>query len=246
MKQLSGILRAIRLPAIFISAAIALMACDWVMPTEVQLKGTPDYQLPAGVSTIDVRDHIDLDKDLLTELRASFGEEAVTGEVENFLNFDWPVAADLSYSNSEFLNTNGLGGFAIGDLNWFPDQKADWEAQREEEYALLGEALNSGEFPTSFDTPSANVPTTIELKQNYPNPFNPSTQIEYTLAEPANITIEVYDTAGQRVATLVNDSFQQSGTHNVRFDASSLSSGVYFYRLSAGSQQLTGKMTLIK
>ncbi|MFW6347021.1 MAG: T9SS type A sorting domain-containing protein, partial [Cyclonatronaceae bacterium] len=174
------------------------------------------------------------------------GNEAVTGEVENFLNFDWPVAADLSYSNSEFLNTDGLGGFAIGDLNWFPDQKADWEAQREEEYALLGEALNSGEFPTSFDTPSANVPTTIELKQNYPNPFNPSTQIEYTLAEPANITIEVYDTAGQRVATLVNDSFQQSGTHNVRFDASSLSSGVYFYRLSAGSQQLTGKMTLIK
>lgn len=174
------------------------------------------------------------------------GNQAETGEATNFLSFDWPVAADLSYTNPDLLSNDGLGGFAIGDLNWFPNQKAEWELQREEEYALLGQALNSGEFPTSFSDHRGDVPTSIELKQNYPNPFNPSTLIEYTLAEPADITIEVYDATGRRVATLVNNSFQQSGTHNVRFDASNLSSGIYFYQLSTGSQQLTGKMTLIK
>lgn len=184
--------------------------------------------------------------DVLMGKWRSEGNEAETGEPSNFLNFDWPVAADLSYSNPEFLDNDGLFGFALGDLNWFPSQKAEWEAVREEEYILLGEALNSGEFPTSFDTPSAHIPSTIQLKQNYPNPFNPSTLIEYTLAEPANITIEVYDAAGRRVATLINDSYQQSGTHNVRFDAANLSSGIYFYQLSTGNQQLTGKMTLIK
>ncbi|REL38123.1 T9SS C-terminal target domain-containing protein [Rhodohalobacter sp. SW132] len=174
------------------------------------------------------------------------GNEAQTGEGQNFFNFDWPVAADLSYSNTDYYNAGGLNRFPIGDLNWFPDYKAQWVALRDDEYAQLGEALNTGNIPVSTESVVQDRPTTIELKQNYPNPFNPSTVIEYTLAQTQEVTLEVFDATGRKVATLVDNNVQQSGTHNVRFNASNLSSGIYFYQLTAGNQMLTGKMTLIK
>lgn len=172
------------------------------------------------------------------------GNEAVTGEPTNFLLFDWPVAADLSYSNSAYL-TAGLNDSPLGDLNWFPTDKAQWEQQREDEYAFLGNALNSGTVTTSSET-VADRPTRVKLNQNFPNPFNPSTVIQFELAQASDVSINVFDAAGRKVATVVDNVFRQSGTHNVRFDAGSLSSGVYFYQLTAGNQILTGKMTLIK
>jgi hypothetical protein len=99
---------------------------------------------------------------------------------------------------------------------------------------------------TLTSTPSnSNLPEQISLNQNYPNPFNPTTNIEYSLNEASDVTLEVYNMTGQRVAILENGS-QSAGTHTVSFDASTLSSGVYVYRLQAGSTVLTRKMTLIK
>jgi len=175
----------------------------------------------------------------------SEGNETVSGEVENFLNFDWPVAANLSYSNEAYLSA-GHGGFPIGDINWFQAQKADWEAQREEEYAAIATALNEGQLPTSNEGIADDIPTRVKLNQNFPNPFNPSTVIQYELAEASEVSIDVFDAAGRKVATLLDNNMQQSGTHDIRFNATNLSSGVYFYRLTAGNQILTGKMTLIK
>lgn len=99
---------------------------------------------------------------------------------------------------------------------------------------------------TLTSTPgNSNLPEQIALNQNYPNPFNPTTNIEYSLNEASDVTLEVYNMTGQRVAILENSS-QSAGTHSVSFDASTLSSGVYLYRLQAGSTVLTRKMTLIK
>lgn len=90
-----------------------------------------------------------------------------------------------------------------------------------------------------------NIPTTYALKQNYPNPFNPTTIITYQLPKAGNVKLVVYDLLGREVKTLVNE-FKSAGSFDVTFDASSLASGVYFYRLESGSFTDTKKLTLIK
>ncbi len=83
------------------------------------------------------------------------------------------------------------------------------------------------------------------LGQNAPNPFNPTTTIGFTLAEAGNVTIDVYNVAGQRIDTLVND-FMDAGSHSVVWNASGFSAGVYFYTVNSGDFTKTMKMTLLK
>ncbi|MEX0661765.1 MAG: T9SS type A sorting domain-containing protein [Balneolaceae bacterium] len=89
------------------------------------------------------------------------------------------------------------------------------------------------------------TPTSFTLNQNYPNPFNPSTVISFDLPQTSDVQLDVYDLLGRNVAALVSDQFD-AGTHEVNFNAQDLSSGMYLYRLQAGSQVLTRKLTLIK
>ena len=93
---------------------------------------------------------------------------------------------------------------------------------------------------------SPDIPTSVGLNQNYPNPFNPSTQITYQLNEPGNVSLTVYSLTGQKVQTLLNGEFKQAGSYSVPFEAQNLASGIYIYRLRAGSQTFTRKMTLLK
>lgn len=85
----------------------------------------------------------------------------------------------------------------------------------------------------------------FQLAQNYPNPFNPYSFIEYSIPTESHVTMIVYDIIGREVSKLVND-FKNPGHYRVKFDASYLSSGVYFYRLTSGSSSETRKMILIK
>ncbi|HEU0085896.1 MAG TPA: T9SS type A sorting domain-containing protein [Candidatus Paceibacterota bacterium] len=86
---------------------------------------------------------------------------------------------------------------------------------------------------------------TYSLSQNYPNPFNPSTTISFTLAQAASVELKVYDVLGNEVATLVNEE-KPAGKHEVKFDATSLSSGLYIYKIVAGNFIETKKMVLMK
>ncbi|MFQ3598315.1 MAG: S8 family serine peptidase [Chloroherpetonaceae bacterium] len=88
-------------------------------------------------------------------------------------------------------------------------------------------------------------PSAFKLMQNYPNPFNPATTITYQLAAFSDVKLEVFDVLGRKVATLVN-ARQTAGAHSVNFNASAFASGVYFYRLQAGSFVETKKMMLVK
>lgn len=90
-----------------------------------------------------------------------------------------------------------------------------------------------------------NLPGTFTLAQNYPNPFNPTTQISYTLNESGPVTLKVYDILGKELATLVNE-FQNSGQHQVTFNAENIPSGVYIYRIKFGNRLESRKMLLIK
>lgn len=101
------------------------------------------------------------------------------------------------------------------------------------------------EDQTGTSVDDDNLPTQFVLNQNYPNPFNPTTNISYSIPTASNVSLEVFNLQGQRVASLVNG-FQSSGAHSVNFDASNLSSGVYIYRLRAGNNVMMNKMTLIK
>ncbi|MEX0720964.1 MAG: T9SS type A sorting domain-containing protein [Balneolaceae bacterium] len=85
----------------------------------------------------------------------------------------------------------------------------------------------------------------FQLKQNYPNPFNPTTKISYEIPEAADVKLNIYNMLGQRVATLI-DGHKAAGVHQVNFDASSLASGSYMYRLEAADKVLTQQMMLIK
>ena len=92
---------------------------------------------------------------------------------------------------------------------------------------------------------SFNAPAEFSLKQNYPNPFNPTTTINYSLPENAQVTLTVFDVLGREVTTLVNKE-QESGIYNVKFDASKLNSGIYFYKLNAGTFSEVKKLILVK
>ncbi len=90
-------------------------------------------------------------------------------------------------------------------------------------------------------------PTPVEyaLNQNYPNPFNPSTEISFSLAKSSFVTLEIYNALGQKVATLFSNEVN-SGSHKIKFNASDLSSGIYYYKIQAGEFQLVKKMILIQ
>ena len=90
-----------------------------------------------------------------------------------------------------------------------------------------------------------NTPSAFKLLQNYPNPFNPVTTIRFVLAKQTDVKLTVYDASGKRIRTLINTNMK-AGEQVVRFDASDLASGVYFYRIKAGSFSEAKKMLLIK
>jgi hypothetical protein len=115
-----------------------------------------------------------------------------------------------------------------------------------------------GLIPTSVEQKENEVPLEFSLSQNYPNPFNPTTKIKFTIAttpissslqkgrtKEGFVTLRVYDILGREIKTLINKPMQP-GEYEIEFDASDLSSGVYFYRLSAGSFVKTKKMILLR
>ena len=99
--------------------------------------------------------------------------------------------------------------------------------------------------PVQVEVHPAALPLSFGLEQNYPNPFNPSTTIRYALPAKSYVTLFVFNTLGQQVATLVDDT-QEAGYHEVRFDGVNLASGVYFYRLQTGGFVQTRKMLLLE
>ncbi len=135
----------------------------------------------------------------------------------------------ITYNGYENLNTAGFTGTSY--------------------YVLIdmstGNVLTTGGVATGIQSSPVQKPSKISLEQNYPNPFNPSTNIDFTITQASHVKLSVFDILGRKVATLINNKMT-AGIHSIRFDASRLSSGVYFYRLDTGGQSITKKLTLIK
>jgi hypothetical protein len=158
----------------------------------------------------------------------------------------WPMNESLTYTNPKLL-TAGMGNFPLGDLyNWFPSKYTQWLAQEKTENTNINNVLTNGpQPPNAVKKGTGNLPSVFSLSQNYPNPFNPTTVINYTVPQGANISLKVYNILGQLVATLYNG-YQKPGSYAVNFSASKLASGIYFYRLESNSFNQTKKMVLMK
>ncbi len=112
-----------------------------------------------------------------------------------------------------------------------------------------GQIIGSGTIcgnPTDVETEDQiSLPKDFALAQNYPNPFNPSTIIEYQLPKVSNVSLKVYDILGNEIVTLVNEN-KEAGNYEVEFNASRISSGIYFYKLQADNKTFIKKMSVIK
>ena len=100
--------------------------------------------------------------------------------------------------------------------------------------------------PVSVERENSQVPSQFYLDQNFPNPFNPSTAIKFGITEASNVDLRIYDALGREVAVLVNNEFLSAGSYNLKFNPASLASGIYVYRLTAGTNTVSKKMQLLK
>ncbi|MDP1677302.1 MAG: carboxypeptidase regulatory-like domain-containing protein [Bacteroidota bacterium] len=157
------------------------------------------------------------------------------------------------YAITDGMGNYRIDGLAPGKYNVSVD-KAGYDESASKEvnvsYDLMGNPVNGDVSFTINSVLSVSVTSTVQpknylLEQNYPNPFNPNTTIKYSLPSNSTVSLKVYNLIGQEVATLIN-TFQTSGEYTVTFNASTLSSGVYFYRLDAGQFNVVKKMLLLK
>ncbi|MBK7632005.1 MAG: T9SS type A sorting domain-containing protein [Ignavibacteriales bacterium] len=142
-----------------------------------------------------------------------------------------------------------------GDSTIYPSNPDLWEflkSETDNAHLYYAEPLDSStlsklgftRFPTSVES-KKQIPMEFILYQNYPNPFNPGTKIQYAISSTQFVQLKIYDFLGREVTTLVSEE-KVAGSYEINFDASQLTSGIYFYRLQAGDFIQTKKMILIK
>jgi hypothetical protein len=147
------------------------------------------------------------------------------------------VPFDIVVHDSDTKNVRD-GNLTLSPIN----NDNSWQTPRNWTYTWIG----NQESPTAVaDKGTDGVPLSYNLSQNYPNPFNPTTRISYAIRKPGLVRIELYNTLGQKVRTLV-DEVKPAGAYTLEVPANNLPSGVYFYRINAGDFKQTKKMLLMK
>jgi ligand-binding sensor domain-containing protein len=181
------------------------------------------------------------------------------------------AAITADSKNALWIGTDTKGLVKFDGSNWtsysLPGNYTEWRisaiAIDDSNHKWIGSSYNTYPVGTSYDYTStvltdfyegnangvtgqiSSAKKVFELQQNYPNPFNPSTNISYTVADRQFVNLKVVDILGREVATLVNEE-KPAGQYSVKFNAANIPSGVYFYKLQAGSNIQTKKMILLK
>ncbi len=175
-------------------------------------------------------------------------------EAQDLILKDMTVTAEETFTTLNSMNSIVAGpNFIIGSSGKVTFGYGD-KVKIIGEFAVAagGELYLVSGLLTSVSSSEDNtpVPTEFNVHQNYPNPFNPTTTIAYELPQAEHVEIVVFSISGQKVKTLVSDD-QQSGYHSAIWDGTnstgmSVSSGVYYYKVTAGANIVSGKMTLLK
>ena len=181
-------------------------------------------------------------------------------EVSNWITIDWYGWKLVEWKLNDPATVGIWGGLGNGMLDGTRFRIDSFQMTRTASssnygriYLGLLRLAKKQDVLVSIKQTADNTPTSFELMQNYPNPFNPTTKIRYSIplgetnsgASVQNVVLKVYDVLGNEVVTLV-DEFKPAGNYEVEFNANRLASGVYFYRLTAGSFSDSKKLTLLK
>ena len=200
----------------------------------------------------------------LRSLPENFGDEIIipldvkTTESDKF-TLTWNLPDATVYFGNYYIRDNKTGSivnlsaetdytFTLEEQQTVQDKLADW--QPPSKLTVVNDGTPRFDLIVTRENmdglaDNSNLPDKFGLHQNYPNPFNPATIISYEVPELSQVRLDVFDITGRHIATLVNEQIN-SGQHQITFDASNLSSGVYMYRLQAGSTVMTRQLTLIK
>jgi len=172
------------------------------------------------------------------------------------INLQWTTESEINNSGFQVERT-------LKDLNNWTNigfVKGYGTKNTPTNYSFLDRKLNTGKYLYRIKQIDNNgnyeyhelnsvieilLPTKFSLSQNYPNPFNPVTKIDFSLPDDSKINLKIYDITGKEISTLIND-FRQAGYYTVSFDASKLSSGIYFYRIEANGLRDIKKMVVVK
>ena len=172
----------------------------------------------------------------------------------NLVTLNWSTATELNNSGFEVerksANTEWIRiGFVAGSGTTTESRSYSF-VDNSLPVGSYSYRLKQGNYDGTFEYSNivevvTNIPVQYSLDQNYPNPFNPSTKIRFTIPEASVVSLKIFNAIGEEVANLVNEVYE-AGTNEIIFNASNLTSGIYFVRMEAGSFVSTRKMTLLK
>ena len=167
-----------------------------------------------------------------------------TRSPDQFIPYDAYAASLFTFSNySQYNSIRADDGVNRVVYFGFGLEQVTQDTTRD---TLITRAINWLMNGVVVGVPNENIsPASFNLSQNYPNPFNPATKITYSIPNELQVNLKIYDVMGREVAVLVNGR-QQAGTYEVNFNAASLASGTYFYKLTAGDFVSVKKMILLK
>ncbi|MEO8513323.1 MAG: T9SS type A sorting domain-containing protein [Ignavibacteria bacterium] len=217
--------------------------------------GYPDQINPSLFTHIDINASMTGVDIYVVRKTSGFRPGATTTVNGIVLSNNVPVGDAIVYAmqGSEYVGfgvTNSKGEYSINNIpvgDYILVAHRVGSTSDSKQVTLIEKGTNNIEF--TLTTRSANItnntPYEFALSQNYPNPFNPSTVLSYSISKDGPVSLKVFNNAGQQVAELVNTN-QSAGIYNVEFNASSLSSGIYFYTIKAADFTATKKMILVK
>ena len=160
--------------------------------------------------------------------------------------YTWSSTPELVNDVQDWLDSpeTNFGWLILGDESVTRTAKRFDSRENSNESNRPVLSVTYEEMATSINS-NETLPDSYSLGQNYPNPFNPATNINYNISQRTNVLLTIYDSSGKKIIDLVNEA-QNAGSYSVSFIANNLSSGIYFYRLQAGSFNKINKMILVK
>jgi photosystem II stability/assembly factor-like uncharacterized protein len=165
----------------------------------------------------------------------------ITGVSDNW----WVTRYNTSIYYSPDNGTTWLTDYTAPSGNYTHIAKARYGSNIILWAVRTGGGISRSEIPVGIAPVTNNIPKQYNLKQNYPNPFNPSTSISFDIPKSGNVRLVVFDELGREISVLI-DGELNAGSYKAEFNGSSLSTGVYFYRITAGDFTMTKKMILSK